>query len=222
MMRSGCWRPTWVPWRRAPGPAAAATRRITRSWSDIIESGPRGPTGASCGMGQETSWNEIRTQFSWITPRIAQGPFASEPRGVRLRAEGMTHILNVGEAPSVLSAAPGGFREVAWHPVEDLARIPEEDALDCIGAIHRMLGESGSKVYVHCIAGQNRSPMVLWLYLVACGHDPAAAKRLIEERNLDAVAGHSRFVDEALIRRVILHGRENDWTTARAGLIDPF
>ena len=173
-------------------------------------------------MGQPTSWEDFRTQFSWITPRIAQGPFASEPRGVRLRAEGVTHILNVGEAPGVLTAGPGGFREVAWQPVEDLARIPDEAAIACIDALHRMLGESGSKVYVHCIAGQNRSPTVLWLYLVACGHDPAAAKRLIEGRNMDAVAGHSRLVDEELIRRVVLHGREGRWTTAWAGLIDPF
>ena len=54
----------------------------------------------------------------------------------------MTHILNVGEAPSVLSAAPGGFREVAWHPVEDLVRIPDEAAIACIDALHRMLSES--------------------------------------------------------------------------------
>src|SRR3954447_14965822 len=147
-------------------------------------------------MGQPTSWNDIRTQFFWITPRIAQGPFASEPRGVRLRAAGVTHILNVCEAPSVLAVGPGGFREVAWHPVEDLARIPNEDAIACIDALHRMLREPGSKVYVHCIAGQNRSPTMLWLYLVACGHDPAMAKRLIEGRNLDAVAGHARLVDE--------------------------
>lgn len=173
-------------------------------------------------MSRGPSWENIRTQFFWITPRIAQGPFASEPRGIRLLREGVTHILNVGEEPSVLSAGPGGFREMAWYPVEDLARIPEEAAIACIGAIHRMLGESGSKVYVHCIAGQNRSPTVLWLYLVACGLDPAAAKRLIEERNLDAVAGHSRLVDEELIRRVVVHGREERWTTAWAGLLDPF
>jgi protein-tyrosine phosphatase len=173
-------------------------------------------------MSQGPSWEGIRTQFFWITPRIAQGPFASEPRGIRRRADGVTHILNVGEAPNVLSAGPGGFREVAWHPVEDLARIPDEAAIAGIEALHRMLGESDSKVYVHCIAGQNRSPTVLWLFLVACGLDPAAAKRLIGERNMDAVPGHSRLVDEELIRRVVLLGREDRWTTARAGLIDPF
>src|SRR4051794_33978681 len=111
-------------------------------------------------MERQTSWENIRTQFSWITPRIAQGPFAREPRGIRLLAEGVTHVLNVCEAPSVLTAGPGGFREVAWHPVEDLARIPDEAAIAGIDALHRMLGESGSKVYIHCIAGQNRSPTV--------------------------------------------------------------
>jgi protein-tyrosine phosphatase len=76
----------------------------------------------------------------------------------------------------------------------------------CLDAIHEMLCVSDSKVYIHCVAGQNRSPTILWLYFVACGMPPTVAKSLITERAMDAVPGHQQLVDDQLVAAVVAHG----------------
>jgi protein-tyrosine phosphatase len=142
-----------------------------------------------------------------ITRALWLGPFASPERQPALLAGGVTHILNVGEAPSVL--IPGGWlREVAWLPIADLERIPDALAVACVDALHQMVCEPGSRVYVHCVAGWNRSPTVLWLYFVACGMDPCAAKALIVGQAWDAIPGHAALVDTELVRVVVAHGRK--------------
>jgi protein-tyrosine phosphatase len=145
---------------------------------------------------------DFRSIVFQITDSIWLGPFASPERKPSLTAAHITHILNVGEAPNVLSIADGPFRDVIWHPIEDLERIPEHVAVECIESLHRMVLEVDARVYVHCIAGLNRSPTVVWLYLVACGIPPEEAKLLIEKRAPDAIAGHSKLVDAELVRAI--------------------
>ncbi len=115
--------------------------------------------------------------------------------------------MNVGEADSVLRAEDGPFVEVADVSLVDLTRIPDDVAVNCLDRLHGMILAPSSKVYVHCIAGWNRSPTIVWLYLVACGIDPDMAKQLIASQNLDAVPGHPRLVDSLLVTKVQSHGR---------------
>ena len=143
------------------------------------------------------------TRFIWI------GPFASPERRATLVANGITHVLNVGEAPSVLAASDGPFTEIAWHPIADLERIPNEAAVAILTRLHEMVCRPNANVYVHCIAGWNRSPTVVWLYLVACGMDEDEAKRLITRHAWDAVPGHGRLVDASLIDLVQQFGRQS-------------
>jgi hypothetical protein len=152
--------------------------------------------------------DDVRRRVYPITRALWLGPFASPERLPVLLAGGVTHILNVGEAPSVLAAGAGALREVSWLPVADLDRIPDATAVACLDTLHRMVCEPDSRVYVHCLAGWNRSPTILWLYLVACGLEPTAAKTLIAARARDAVPGHSQLVDHELIRAVSAHGRQ--------------
>lgn len=160
-------------------------------------------------MERPTFRELMRTQIFPITRGISQGPFASPPRSDDLLAAGVTHILNVGESPSVLRAGEGSFREVAWRPVADLERIPDEAARECLDTLHRMLTEPDSRVYVHCVAGWNRSPTVVWLYLVACGADPPQARQAIGRRSPSAVPAHPKLIDERLVSFVRSHGGAN-------------
>jgi protein-tyrosine phosphatase len=149
-----------------------------------------------------------RSQVFPITNAIWLGPFASPERKSTLIAGNVTHILNVGEAPSVLQVADGPFRAVKWQSVTDLELLPERTAIRCLTLLHDMVSEVGGRVYVHCIAGQNRSPTIVWLYLVACGVSPIEAKAIVEQRAPDAIAGHSKLVNEHLVVTVQKVGAE--------------
>ncbi len=142
-----------------------------------------------------------------ITDYLLQGPFVSATRLPDLQAAGATHILNVSEAESMLRPEDGPFVEIVWHPLVDFQRIPDQVALECLDTLHRMVCAGKSKVYVHCIAGWNRSPTIVWLYLIACGMEPEAATKLIVTRNWDARPGHPGLVDAQLIATVQEHGR---------------
>jgi hypothetical protein len=142
----------------------------------------------------------------WITPCIAQGRFPTPERRAELHRSGVTHLLNVSDAPMPFAAADSEFAEVESISINDLERIPAEVALRCVKTLHRMLLVDGSRVYIHCTAGQNRSPTILWLYLVACGVEPEAARQMIESKNFDAVAGHKTLCDPTLVETVRQHG----------------
>lgn len=95
---------------------------------------------------------------------------------------------------------------VQSYPFEDLVRIPTEQAIECLNILHEMVTATDSNVYVHCIAGWNRSPTIVWLYLIACGIDPREAKTRIESVSYDAVPAHSKLVDKELTDAVIRYG----------------
>jgi len=150
----------------------------------------------------------MRHRVYWITKRIAQGQFATPERAAALRDQGVSHVLNVGEGGSIISAEAFGFREVRDYPIVDLKRIPDDVALGAMDALHSMLAVAGSRVFIHCVAGQNRSPTILWLYFVACGLPPDDARTLITEHSPDAIPGHGQMVDEQLVALAKSHGAE--------------
>lgn len=156
-----------------------------------------------------------------ITQVLSVGRYASPERAKDLLAVGVTHILNVSDAPSQLIASEGGFREVVWVPLNDFSRLPTHLASQALNALHRMASEPGSHVYVHCIAGHLRSPTVLWLYLIACGVPADDARNWIEERSPDAAPGSRRMVDAEHILFAQEHGLNNFFPLPRSEIIVP-
>ena len=163
----------------------------------------------------------LRQRIFWITHRIAIGQFATEQRAEWLLEQGVNHILNVGEGPSVVAATEVGFRTVVDVSIEDLTQIPDDVAIRCLGIIHDVLLQPDTKIYIHCIAGQNRSPTILWLYLLACGVGEDEAKHMIANRSPDSVPGHGKLVDNRLIELVRRHGESEFLPLHDPSLLDP-
>lgn len=148
----------------------------------------------------------MNLQVHAITPRIYLGPFLTPERAAYLLAEGVTHVLNVSDAPSIIKPNAEGFVEVSECPLVDLTTIPDTVAKHIVDVIHKALCIPNGKIYVHCIAGQNRSPTAIWLFLVACGVQCDEAKRMIEIKSFDAVPGHHALADNRLIELVKEYG----------------
>jgi rhodanese/phosphatase family protein len=157
-----------------------------------------------------------------ITRVLSVGRFATPERAEELRAAGVTHVLNVAEAPCSIRASTHGFREVEWMPLEDHAPLPAQKLVKLLDTVHGMAIEPDSHVYVHCMGGQLRSPTTLWLYLVACGVSPMDAREWIEDRSPDASPGSTRMVNDALVRFAEQHGLANYRPHPRAETIVPF
>jgi Dual specificity phosphatase, catalytic domain len=144
-----------------------------------------------------------------VTQDIFVGRFASRERLDELRELNVTDILNVSDTPSQLAIDDGPFRSINWIDIEDRTLIPTDIAIDAIETIHQSLTLDSGRVYVHCMAGWNRSPTIIWLYMLACGFGSDDAARLICANAFDAVPGHSLLVDSNLIANVQSHGRDN-------------
>jgi hypothetical protein len=156
-----------------------------------------------------------------ITQCLSVGPFASPDRAAALRSAGVTHVLNVSDGPSAVSSLHG-FAEVIDVPMNDGRRLPFRTMIEALDALHRMAAAPGAHAYVHCMAGQLRSPTILWLYLIALGVPKGDARDWIEARAPDAVAGHHRMVDHEHVLLAQKHGLANFFPHPRADLIVPF
>jgi hypothetical protein len=133
--------------------------------------------------------------------RLWYGPAPGED-GAPLAAEGVTHVLNLGEAESPRA---GGL-VVSERRFPDLERIPDDVALACIDEVHGWLADPVARVFVHCVMGQHRSPTIVWLYAVALGVEPIAARKRVEACWRYAVPGHAMLVDAALVVTAQRHG----------------
>ena len=153
-----------------------------------------------------------------ITRVLSLGPFATAERAELLLDRGVTHVLNVSDTPGIVGRA---FRESAWVPVKDYCRIPDETAIAFLNTLHRMASEPDSHVYVHCMAGRQRGPTVLWLYLIACGLDQITAREIIETRSPEAIAGFPWLVDERLVMSAQKHGLARFLPLSRGEVIVP-
>ncbi len=152
--------------------------------------------------GTETSaiW---RTGIFPITKSIFQGPYVSRARADGLRSAQVAHVLNVSDVPNELVAdASLGVASVNWISVEDLVTIKAETAIECLQHIHRIVSVPDNRIFVHCVAGRNRSATIVWLYLVAAGIEPEVARVEIGKRSPDAVPAHPKLIDSRLIHAI--------------------
>jgi hypothetical protein len=127
----------------------------------------------------------------------------------------------VGEGGSIISAAEFGFTEVRDCPVVDLVRIPDSTAIAALDVLHGMLSVPDSRVFIHCVAGQNRSPTVLWLYFIACGMSLGDARELISDRSPDSVPGHGKLIDDQLVASVMTHGAKHYLPLPEPSILEP-
>ena len=105
--------------------------------------------------------------------------------------------------------------------MSDLVRLPTSWLGETLDHMHRMLSEPDGRLFVHCHAGQQRAPTVLWLYLCACGVESGEAASWIRDRSIDAQPGHSALVDSDMLDRAIAHGAARFLPLVRDEIVQP-
>ena len=144
-----------------------------------------------------------------ITNNIWQGRFAADRLLTTFQFFGISHILNVSETPSQLKLDEGPFQKIVQIPIQDGTPIPEPDAIRCVDTLHEFVCNEDANIYIHCVAGWNRSPTVLWLYLIACGVESEIAKAAISNVAIDAVPAHPKLITPTLADTIVDYGKVN-------------
>ena len=92
------------------------------------------------------------------------------------------------------------------YPFPDLHPIPVAVVDELISRIADC-AQRRAKLFIHCTAGQNRSPTVIWLFYLACGIPEQEAREMITDHTLDAVPGHPALLDQTIIATAIRLGK---------------
>lgn len=142
-----------------------------------------------------------------LSPKLYLGAYPTPLRVRMMRTLGITHCINVDRDDDVALVKEMDFAEVLFLPIVDGRRIPFEEALPAVDALHRALCEPASRVYVHCFSCCNRSPAVVWFYLVALGMEPVSASDFITACAPQVPSGHADYYGPATIKRWRDHGR---------------
>lgn len=149
-------------------------------------------------MGTEGEfWHGASRNVFRITAAIYQGAYPEQDAAAYLKQLGVSAILNVsgGSADSA-----EGFTCLSV-PFPDGQPIPDDAIERCLLFLDRCRA-SGHKVFVHCVAGQNRSPTIVWLYFIFGGMTPEQASTAFAGKTLDGVPGHPTLVGSAQLRLV--------------------
>lgn len=141
-------------------------------------------------------WELARDGIYRITDQIFVGQYPKAESFLRLQQLGVTTILNVSGG----TYSQAGF-SVVNVPVQDLVELPLPTTDQIVTVIAGVV-RRGERIYVHCIAGQNRSPGSVFLGLLALGKSEGEAVRLIEDSTLDAVPRHEAIITDRVVSHV--------------------
>lgn len=145
-----------------------------------------------------------------VTARLSVGPFVSPERAAGLVASGVTDLLNVSDSRSWPEIFAAGFRSVHWIPIADCVPIDPELVCEALAVLDQLFVQPGAHVLVHCLAGQNRSPAIIWLYLRSLGVNAEVARSMIEDVAPHAVGGHPLLLSPETIDAMVGHRLARD------------
>lgn len=147
-----------------------------------------------------------------VTAHLSVGPFVSPERAPILVAAGITDLLNVSDSRNWPEIGSAGFRSISWIPIADCVPIDGDLVIEALTKLDQLFSQPRARVLVHCLAGQNRSPTIIWLYLRSLGVNAEVAKSMIESASPDAVGGHPLLLNVETIDAMVGHrlGRTED------------
>ena len=109
--------------------------------------------------------------YAWVTPRLAVGTAISSDENMQqLAADGVTHVLGLEHDFNDHTIVGDTPITVCWLPQpDDFRPKPPEWFEQGVTFIKEALSKDGTRVYVHCLAGIQRSPTMVMAFLGAEG-----------------------------------------------------
>ena len=136
----------------------------------------------------------------FVGKRLAFGSKATRLRHVeRLRAMGVTHIIDVRKYPAKKLKA---FNRICLNFKDDARPRPQWFYSRALEFYKRAMRQPGSKVYVMCRAGRRRSANMTYFLLRASGVGPSEAEATIRRARpcIQIVRAYRESAEEYLHR----------------------
>ncbi|AGC46094.1 dual specificity protein phosphatase [Myxococcus stipitatus DSM 14675] len=151
-------------------------------------------------------------EFQWLTARLAMGGMIGTAANVGvLEAARITHVINLQEEFDDTALLKDTGLVLRWLAVPDsLEPFPAEALGEALRFYRQALERSEHRVYVHCMAGKNRSPLFVYALLRAEGWTEEGAVEVIRRASPAALLrrGALEAVEHLLPRLVEGRGTE--------------
>ena len=153
--------------------------RVARFIDELLRFGRK-------GFARIIEFSPTRLNLSWITDDLAVGGVFRTSQVVRLKRLGITAVVDCREEASDDEAALRAH-DIAFLrlPTRDRHELTQ-DALDAGVAWVMERLDRGEKVYVHCLHGVGRGPLLGCCVLVTSGYSAADALKTVKGRRWQA------------------------------------
>lgn len=131
----------------------------------------------------------------WVTAQLAMGGMIGTAANVAvLRGARITHVIDLqrefDDAPLLRDT---GIVLRWWGVPESLEPFPEEAVVEAIGFFRQVLACHDHRLYIHCMAGRNRTPVFVYAFLRATGWTEEEAVAAIRRAEPVALLPRSRL-----------------------------
>lgn len=128
------------------------------------------------------NWDLAKIGLFQINSSIYQGRFPKSETFDYLKKNHIKNIINVSGKVYVNPEF-----NILHEPFPDHQLMPLDSCRKCI-EFFNLCSQKKEVVFIHCMAGQNRSGAIAYLGLISLGIAKESAKALVESATLDAVA----------------------------------
>lgn len=138
--------------------------------------------------------------YDWITERIALGAKLDSLYDARkLKADGLTHVLNVCEDNEEEDAVgKSGLGYANFSEPDDRKEKPASWYGKSLAFAWQALSDPKAKLYVHCLQGWHRSPSIVYALLRSFGLSKKKARKLVLKGREDAEETYFDDADKAI------------------------
>jgi len=125
----------------------------------------------------------VDEDLSWIDEDVCVGSGGQAILFGNLKKKGVGLIVNLERTYHLQEEKAAQINRLRYFylPVRDLS-TPKQDQLDAVVAEMRKAVDAGMKVFIHCGAGQGRSPTFAAAYLISRGMKMEDAIKLIKNK----------------------------------------
>lgn len=149
------------------------------------------------GFARVVEFAPTKLNLSWVTDDLAVGGAFRSPDIPRLRRLGIRSVVDCREEASddEIQLTANGISYLRL-PTPDAHELRQEDLAGGVRWIEERLA-AGDKVYVHCLHGVGRAPLLAACLLVSKGASAEGALRLVKARRWQASPNEEQL--EALL-----------------------